>query len=62
MISPSFDLSLTAGPDLALTLANRPSGDDSFAGVVFYAAVYAAALTEREVAAHARRLAASDDR
>jgi hypothetical protein len=60
MLTTGFDLSLASGA--AVSLANRPSGDDSFAGVVFYAAVYGAALTDAEVAAHARRLAASDDR
>lgn len=59
LLTGGFDVDL--GEGATLTLANQAAGGDSYAGVAFYAAIYGAALTESEVAAHARRLATSDD-
>lgn len=59
---PDQGETLVASEESFLVLGNRPNNDASFGGTIYYAAIYAAALTEEIVEHNAMVLAAHDDR
>ena len=58
---PSDGQSIDFHNDSVLMLGNRPPGDRSFEGVLYYAAVYATAFDDNRIAHHVAVLDKSDD-
>jgi len=60
-LAPFKNTTITVGPDRALYLGNREGGVRSFAGSLYYAALYNRPLSTSEIAYHAVYLLLEDD-